>query len=91
MLEVYANLYIRLFLLVKCHSSATKLCIFLSTQVKLRIFFSRKFVFCENGYNAHTMLPASCRQHRGCIIPHAVTQILVLLKIGKIISRNMLR
>ena len=30
------------------------------------------------------------RQHRGCIIPQAVTHSLVLLKMGKIISRNML-
>ena len=33
---------------------------------------------------------ATCRQHRGCVIPQAVTQSLVLLKMGKIISRNML-
>ena len=37
-----------------------------------------------------TMLPAGGRQHRGCIIPHAVTHSLVLLKMGKIIARNML-
>ena len=30
------------------------------------------------------------RQHRGCITPQAVTHSLVLLKMGKIISRNML-
>ena len=30
------------------------------------------------------------RQHRGCIIPQTVTHSLVLLKIGKIISWNML-
>ena len=37
------------------------------------------------------MLPAEGRQHRGgCIIPQAVTHSLVLLKMGKIISRNML-
>jgi hypothetical protein len=30
------------------------------------------------------MLPAGGRQHRGCIIPHAVTHSLVLLKVGKI-------
>ena len=30
------------------------------------------------------------RQHRGCIIPQAVTHNLVLLKMGKIIARNML-
>ena len=41
-------------------------------------------------YNAPTMLPAGGRQHRGCIIPQTVTHILVLLKMGKIISRNML-
>ena len=36
-------------------------------------------------YNAPTMLPATGRQHRGCIIPQAVTHSLVLLKMGKII------
>ena len=41
-------------------------------------------------YNAPTMLPAGGRQHRGCIIPQAVTHSLVLLKMGKIIARNML-
>ena len=35
------------------------------------------------------MLPAAGRQHRGCIIPQTVTHSLVLLKMGKIISRNM--
>ena len=33
---------------------------------------------------------AGGRQHRRCIIPQAVTHSLVLLKMGKIISRNML-
>ena len=33
---------------------------------------------------------ASGRQHRRCIIPQTVTHSLVLLKMGKIISRNML-
>ena len=41
-------------------------------------------------YNAPTMLPAGGRQHRGFIIPQAVTHSLVLLKMGKIIARNML-
>jgi len=41
-------------------------------------------------YNALTMLPATGRQHRRCSIPHAVTHSLVLLKMGKIIARNML-
>ena len=41
-------------------------------------------------YNAPSMLLATGRQHRGCIIPQAVTHSLVLLKMGKIISRNML-
>ena len=41
-------------------------------------------------YNAPTMLPAGGRQHRGGIIPHAVTHSLVLLKMDKIIARNML-
>jgi len=35
-------------------------------------------------------LPASGRQHREYSIPQAVTHSLVLLKIGKIIARNML-
>jgi len=30
------------------------------------------------------------RHHRGCIIPQAVTHSLVLLKMGKIIARNVL-
>jgi len=33
---------------------------------------------------------AADRQHRGCIIPQAVTHSLVLLKMGEIIARNML-
>ena len=33
--------------------------------------------------NEPTMLPAGGRQHRGCIIPQAVTHSLVLLKMGK--------
>ena len=37
-----------------------------------------------------TMLPAGGQQHRGCIIPQAVTHSLVFLKMGKIIARNML-
>ena len=53
-------------------------------------------------YNTPTMLPAGSLeaeelrfqatgwQHREFIIPQAVTYSLVLLKIGKIISRNML-
>ena len=36
------------------------------------------------------MLPAGGRQNRGSIIPQAVTHGLVLLKMGKIIARNML-
>ena len=37
------------------------------------------------------ILPIFGRQHRGvCITPQAVTHSLVLLKMGKIISRNML-
>jgi len=41
-------------------------------------------------YNAPTMLPATGRQHRRCIMPQAVTHSLVLLKMGKITARNML-
>ena len=42
-------------------------------------------------YNAPpTILLAGGRQHRGYIIPQAVTHSLVLLKMGKIISLNML-
>jgi len=35
-------------------------------------------------------LPVGSRQHRGCIIPQAVTHSLVLLKMGEIIVRNTL-
>jgi len=41
-------------------------------------------------YNAPTMLPATGRQHSGYIIPQAVTHSLVLLKMCKIIARNIL-
>ena len=53
-------------------------------------------------YNAPTMLPtgslemeelhfqATGRQHRDCIIPQAVIHSLALLKMGKIIARNIL-
>ena len=41
-------------------------------------------------HNVPTMLPATGRQHRGCIIPQAVTHSLVFLKMGKITARNML-
>ena len=34
--------------------------------------------------------PLDGRQHRGYVIPQAVTHSLVLLKMGKIIARNML-
>jgi hypothetical protein len=37
-------------------------------------------------YNVPTMLPAGGRQHRGRIIPQAVTHSLVFLKMGKIIA-----
>jgi len=43
-----------------------------------------------NNKNAPTMLPATGRQHHGCIIPQTVTHSLVLLKMHKIIARNML-
>jgi len=33
---------------------------------------------------------ATGRQHRGCIIPQAVTHSLVILKMGEIIAQNML-
>jgi len=36
------------------------------------------------------MLPATGRRHRGCIIPQNVTHSLLLLKMGKIIARNLL-
>jgi len=35
-------------------------------------------------------LPATGRQHRGCFIPQTVTHSLVLLKMGKLIFRNVL-
>ena len=56
----------------------------------LSIFRSTRLCVTACGNNTPTMLPAGGRQHRGCIIPQAVTHSLVLLKMGKIISRNML-
>jgi len=56
----------------------------------LPIFRSTRLCVTSLWYNAPTMLPAIGRQHRGCIIPQAVTHSLVLLKMGKIIARNML-
>ena len=41
-------------------------------------------------YKKHRLATATGRQHRGCVIPQAVTHSLVLLEMGKIISRNML-
>ena len=38
----------------------------------------------------NNLTPATGRQHRGRIIPQAVTHSLVLLKMGRIISRNLL-
>ena len=40
----------------------------------------------DSTYNHYT----GSWQHRGCIMPQAVTHSPVLLKMGKIISRNML-
>ena len=34
-------------------------------------------------------ITANGRQHRGCIIPQAVTHSLVLLKMDEVIARNM--
>ena len=45
--------------------------------------------FCDI-MNPRCCRPVAGRQHRGCIIPQAVTHSLVLLKMGKIIARNML-
>ena len=54
--------------------------------VQLRVY-SVSFLF-----DSHppTMLPAGGRQHCGCVIPQTVTHSLVLLKMGKIFSQNML-
>jgi len=51
-----------------------------------------RFSAVQTGPGAHpaSCTPATGRQHRGCIIPQAVTHSLVLLKMGIIIARNML-
>ena len=41
-------------------------------------------------HKAPTMLPARGQLHRGYIMPQAVTDSLVLPKMGKIIAQNML-
>ena len=46
--------------------------------------------FGVNRPRARCCRPVAGRQQRGCIIPQTVTHSLVLLKMGKIISRNML-
>ena len=45
---------------------------------------------CEKRLSASSFFFVTVRQHRGCIIPQAVKQSIVLLKMGKIIARNML-
>jgi len=53
--------------------------------------FSSTMTVCYNlWYNAPTMLPATGQEHRGSTVPQAVTHSLVLLKMDKIIPRNML-
>ena len=44
------------------------------------IFRNTRLCVTACGYNAPTMLSAGVRQHRGCIIPQAVTHSLVFLK-----------
>ena len=56
----------------------------------LPIFRNTRLFVTACGINAPMMLPATGRQHRGGIIPQAVTHSIVLLKMGKIIARNML-
>ena len=58
----------------------------------LPIFRSARLCVTALWYNAPTMLPATGRQHRECntCISQAVTHSLALLKMGKIIARNML-
>ena len=53
-------------------------------EIILPIFGSTRLC-CSLWYNA----PGG-RQHRGCILPQAVTHSLVFLKMSKIIARNML-
>ena len=59
-----------------------------------RLYISFKSLVNDFVYSfghAALLLPAFGRQHRGvCITPQAVTHSLVLLKMGKTISRNML-
>ena len=69
-------------------NKSTQLNMFRATV--LPIFRSTRLCY-SVWYNAPpTMLPAGGRQHRGYIIPHAVTHSLVLLKMGRTIARNML-
>jgi len=59
--------------------------------VILLIFRSTKlFVTACGIMHPRCCLPATGRQHRGCILPQAVTHSLVSPEDGKIISRNML-
>ena len=80
----------KVLLFTQWHYVTVTLCHFdTAAEVLCRNDTLRKFT--GNDKNAPTMLLATGRQHRGgCIIPQAVTHSLVLLKMGKIISRNML-
>ena len=60
---------------------------FIKLDYDLRIL---NLIFAWTCINDINNIDKTCRQHRGCIIPQAVTSSLVLLKMGKIIARNML-
>jgi len=60
-------------------------------QIILPIFRSTRLYVTACGImQSRCCRPATGLQHRGCIIPQAVTHSPVLLKMGKMIARNML-
>ena len=64
-----------------------------SHSIVLLLFTCGSFLGLHSFYVLDTKYPATLhtgRQHGRCVIPQTVTHSLVLLKMGKIISRNML-
>ena len=57
---------------------------------KKKLPFLNNVKFTAEGDKRQMLPVADGRQHRQCIIPQNVTHSLVLLKMGKIISRNLL-
>ena len=65
-------------------------CVTLHLVVYILEYARSKYYINLYTYQFGLKLTVASRQHRECIIPQPVTHSLVFLKMGKIISRNML-